>query len=364
VTLTTNPYNRQLDLAPGIGQRSATFKFELFDGPTGRELGEVHPSREQPPTLSHDVSRTIKRTLAPLVLPPREAAAINPVRDRVRVSMLLNGVTWPLGRYMFTDTVSLTSTGGDWSTSTLVDEMFLVDQKIEVAFVPQVQISSSSAIENVEISLERLLEDLPITLEAEQTPFSSATSWPSGTNRGQIIDELALTGDYFAPWFNNAGVLRFIRAFDPANQVPSFDWDANHVVLRDSIARTSDLLVAANRIVVVSNATSSVSSAGSPIVGTYNIPTSAPHSIFNRGFVIADVRTLAVDTSAQAAAIAANIGQRGTVFERVDLSTPPDPRHDSHDVVRWEGENWLELGWSMALLEGSEMRHTLRRVYR
>jgi hypothetical protein len=51
------------------------------------------------------------------------------------------------------------------------------------------------------------------------------------------------------------------------------------------------------------------------------------------------------------------------VFERVELSTPPDPRHDSHNVIRWQGENWLELAWSMPLVEGGEMRHVLRKAY-
>lgn len=364
MVLTTNPHNSLLDLDPWVGQRRATFRFDLVDGTSGDILGEIHPLRDNAPTITHDVARTIKRTLSPLVLSPAETAELNPVRDRVDVSMLIGGETWPLGRYMFTDVITFTSTGGDWSTSTLVDEMFLVDQKIEEGFAP-VSLGTTDAVsvENVATTLERLLERLPIVVNIEQTPYTSAAAWQIGTNRGRIVDELALTGDYFPPWFDNAGVFRCIRAFDPALQVTSFDWDENDVVIRDSIARTSDLLVAANRIIVVSNATSAGVSLNVPIVGIYDIPTSAPHSIFNRNFVIADVRNLPVDDAGQATAIAANIGQRETVVERVELSTPPNPRHDAHDVVRWDGDNWLELSWSLPLIEGGEMRHVLRRTY-
>ena len=44
-------------------------------------------------------------------------------------------------------------------------------------------------------------------------------------------------------------------------------------------------------------------------------------------------------------------------------STIPDPRHDGYDVIRWQGFNWLELGWSLPMIEGSSMSHTLRKSY-
>ena len=45
------------------------------------------------------------------------------------------------------------------------------------------------------------------------------------------------------------------------------------------------------------------------------------------------------------------------------LSTAPDPRHDGYDVIRWDGANWMELAWSMEMVDGGEMTHLLRKSY-
>jgi hypothetical protein len=126
---------------------------------------------------------------------------------------------------------------------------------------------------------------------------------------------------------------------------------------------TNDLLDAPNRFIVISNGAVSASAAAIPIVGRYDIPSSAPHSIANRGFVIPSVEERQLDTQAQADAAARNLGQRQTIFERTTLSTAPDPRHDGYDVIRWQGENWLELGWSLPMAEGAAMTHTMRKSY-
>lgn len=366
MTLITTPHDPQLDGALWVGQRSATFRFDRIDGVTGQNLGELHPVRDQPPTLSHDTSRTIKRTLSPLVLDEVDTALVDPVNNRIAVTMFIGDFEWPLGRYVFINQTKIRTTRGQRSSSSLVDEMFIVDQKIETAFSCNVLTGDGNTIFNgeiVNVAVERLLFGLPVTVTLEPSAFGSIGSWPQGTNRGRILDDLALDGDYFSPWFDNTGVMRMIRSFDPATRVPAFDWDTNRVVIRDSIAEVSDLVSAPNKVIVVSNTPGVVGAGTSPVFGVYNVPSSAPHSELNRGFTITDVRELQVASIAQAAAVAANIGQRETVFEYVDLTTPPDPRHDSYDVVRWQGSNWLELAWSLQLREGGDMRHSMRKAY-
>lgn len=367
MVLVTKPEDSFLDLRAWRGQRSATFKFTLVNGVTKAEIAELHPSRGQVPTLAHDTTRTIKRTLGPLVLDEDETALVDPINNRVEVSMLIDNQTWPLGRYVFIDCTRIRTTRGLWSTSSMVDEMFIVDQKIENAFSCRTRIISGTVTsgELVEGALERLLAGLPITYLIEPTEYGSVGAWPQGTNRGRIVDDLALDGDYFSPWFGNDGEMHFIRSFDPADVVPQFDWDEYDVVVRDSISETDDLVDAPNRILVVSNTPTSLNAASTQgVTGTYDIPSSAPHSLLNRGFLITDVQELQIATIQQAVAVARNLGQRGTVFERVELATAPDPRHDAYDVIRWNGANWLELSWALPLTEGADMRHTMRKVYR
>src|SRR4030095_15156076 len=119
--------------------------------------------------------------------------------------------------------------------------------------------------------------------------------------------------------------MRFIRAFDPADEIADFDWDARQVVVRGNILETDDLLTAPNRFIVISNASDDSSAA---VFGSFDVPDSAPHYLPNRGFVIAQVEDLQITDKAQAAAVARNLAIRQTVFERVSVTTAPDPRHD------------------------------------
>jgi hypothetical protein len=349
-----------LDLQPWIGQRSVEFRFQLVNGTTGFHKGDIHPLRTSPPTLTHDTSRTIKRQLSPVVLYRDDAELINAISDRLLVYAIVGGVEYPLGRYTFTDDTTIRTTEGDVVSLTLLDEMFIVDQEIDVGFSAQGATYADIETENVNSMIKRLLRDLPITSEVDPTAFFSIGSWAQSTSRAKILDDLTLDGNYFPAWCNNEGILRVITAFDPAAEVATFDWDSHHVVDRDSITVTDDLLSAPNRFIVVSN--HSISSTV-PVVGTFDVPISAPHSIANRGFIIPKTFSLPVDTITQAQTIARNLATRQTVFERVTLTTPIDPRHDSFDIVRWEDENWLELSWSMPLTADGEMSHTLRKVY-
>jgi|RhiMetdeSRZDD1v2_1073273.scaffolds.fasta_scaffold00494_48 hypothetical protein len=353
MTLTTLPFDDLLDVAPHVGQRVATFAWQLVDGVTDQVLGDLRPILDAPPVISHDTSQAIKRTIQSIRFGVEDTAAINALTDRIRPYMVIGGVSWPLGRFMFTDDSEFVSTGGDTSNDVLVDEMFIVDQQIDRGF---------ATLDTATGTVVDLISGLPLVtpFNIAASPYAAQGGWSAGTRRAQILDELAVQGDYFTAWMNNLGQFSMIRTFDPAVVVPQFDWDVGGKVLRDFPIRTSDVLSAPNRFVVISN---SESAGDIPIVGTYDVPPSAPHSIANRGFVIPDVRDVQLADPTQANAAARNIGMRQTIFERFDITTAPDPRHDSYDTVHWLGVNWLELFWSITCVEGAPMRHIIRRSY-
>jgi hypothetical protein len=363
---TTTTVVPELDLTEGIGQRSSTFRFDLVNGVTGQLVRTLKPISGVAPTLSHDTTRTIKRQLSNLNLGVDDTAAVNPLTDRLALYMIVDGVEYPLGRYVFTDFSRFKRLNGDLSNAVLMDEMWIVDQQIEMAFTAKLRFISSTLTalaEDVVPALTRLLVNLPITFTIEDSPFITSGSWSIGTNRGSIVESIALDGDYFSPWFDNNHVMRFIRSFDPATVPPTFNFDEGQSVMADNIVGSDDILNAPNRYIVVSNATGDTTASQIPIVGIYDVPSSAPYSNTNRGFVIPVIISLPVQNNAQASALAANLGQRNTIFERMSINTAIDPRHDSYDVIRWQGENWLELGWTFTCVEGSLMRHTLRKTY-
>ena len=354
--LTLEPPDPLLDLYTYVGQRSCTFKFELVDGTSGAVIQQLYPYRDSVPTLSHDTGRTIMRQVSNVFFDRIDSAALNTIRNRVKISMIFpDRDPYPLGTYLFADQARLESTAGTEANVGLLDQMFIVDQQIEKSIGFQNQ--------NVIFAIDRVMRGLPVKYTQEGTGLLTIGSWTAGTNRGQVINDLALDGDYFAPWFDNTDVMRFIRAFDPATAIPSFNLDVGNRVSRADVVRTDDLLSAPNRFVVISNGAESDSTSESPIVGTYDIPSSAPHSITNRGFVIPHIEDRQIGSAPQAAVVAKNIAQRMTIFERVELETPPDPRHDSYQVFRWQDENWLEISWEMELIEGGKMRHIGRKAY-
>jgi len=350
-----------LDLDLWIGQRSTTYRFDVVEGPSGAYRGELHPSRGSTPSISHDTTSTITRKLQGLTLLPAEVDLFRPVIDRIEVTMLIAGVgEYPLGRYVAADDVqTIQSDGISGKTASAVrplsmyDEMFLVDQKLPDAF-------SSGGILISEV-IKDLLEGLPIT-EPRIGPCSqtSDSGWSAGTSRASALKDLATAGGYLNPWFDHTSTLRCIPAFDPARVVPVLDFDAVPRVIRGSITLTDEAVSAPNRFVVVSNDTGIDNF---PVVGTWDVPATAPNSILNRGFIIPDVRDAQVLTVEQAQVYARTIGLQETILEKLECDTPPDPRHDGYDVVRFLNENWLEIGWSLTLSGAGTMRHVLSRTY-
>lgn len=354
-----------LDLDAWIGQRSGTFRFDLVDIITGYRT-PIHPIDNTTATLTHDTSRTITRTISGLFFDAATTALLNVITSRIELFMTIGGQDFPLGRYMFSDQNRIRYTAGVLSNGSFYDEMFVVDQQIDHAFAGGIDFFTSGNPPGSPIvdALTELFDGLPIVYTAEPTPYTSIGVWPAGTHRGQIVEQYALDGDYFPAWFDNLGIMRFIRSFDPALAIPTFNFDTGNKVLETPPpVETDDLINAPNRFVVIGNGAMDVNGANTAIVGIYDIPASAPHSIPNRGFVIPKIENRQVQGAAQAQAVATNLGLQQTVFERVELSTAPDPRHDSYDVIRWAGENWLELAWSLPLEEGAPMRHVMRKTY-
>lgn len=349
--------DRVLDLGPSIGQRTESFEFQLIDGGTGRPLGEIHPINAAP-ALDHAGGAVVTRTLA-LDFDTTEAAEINPVSDRVEVFMHLGGRRWPLGQFLFTDPIRQ-----DWAgysadglrsalSGPLADRMTIVDTELEHAFG-----ADAEAADDV---IRRLLADLDLETSIAGSASPMTNTWTAGTTRLNVLGTVASFGGYLAPWVDHGGVLQAIRLFEPALAVPDFDWDANDVVIRETVTRADSLSDTPNRIVVVANG-GQVQDA--PVVAYCDVPSTAPHSIPNLGFVRPRVFEAQVSSLAQANQLAENLCLTQTAAETLQLSTVLDPRHEAHQVVKFEGQLWLELAWSMELAAGGLMHHTLQRTYR
>lgn len=348
VTFAPNP---KLDLSRYVGKRTEKFIFQWIDGITGQIFGYLHPKADSV-TLSHNTESSIKRQLD-LELDFNETSQVNIIRDRILPFIVIDGISYPLGRYMFTDDTQNVKSEGNFGSYTLLDESFAIDTELDAGWSPQGR--------SIPISIRQLLSPIPfIRTRIEPSPFDAIGSFAIATSRLSVLETYEELGDYFPFWMDHEGVLRMIRTKDPAVEVPDFSYDDNPSIV-PGIAKTTDLFTRPNRFVVIGDTNNSSSQ---PIVGRADIPSSAPHSIQNRGFVVPKIDRKSVSSVGQATAIARNLALRDTVIENLEFDTPLDPRHDSYNVLHLLGENWLEYAWSMDLRAGGRMSHSARRFYR
>lgn len=363
--LANSPASQLLDISDWLGQRAATFRYDVVDARSGIRLGTVAPLRSTIPVLTHNTQNTICRTLTGFNLGTADTASLNPVTDRIVPYMVISTpqgeLTFPLGRYMYDSSTLAVSTGGDNSANSLFDETFIIDQPLDTGFTAVSDVDAIRSVPRaIELFLAPFVEAGLIRYQIQDSAAAASGSWAAGTSGGSVLTALAKQGAYFQPWFNNEGILTFELAFNPADVPPDFDYDQTKSVVRNTISTTSDLLHAYNRFTVINNSGNTSSAA----YGSYDVPSSAPFSFANRGFRITKViDDQGAFDSLQAQAMAKAYAEQEIVNERTTLSTAPDPRHDSYDVIRWQGGQWLEIAWSMQLQEGGPTVRQLRKAY-
>jgi hypothetical protein len=344
----------------GIDQRIDSFRFEVLDknltiiGEVGVENSGV--------TIENNINREIKRQINNLRIPPADGNEINILTDRIRPYMVMqDNSQWPLGVFVFSDssTIPMTGTVG-FSETTLLDQAIELNQPLNrsYAFRPGT---------NIGTAMERILEASTIS-QFEVEPGGAVirgtewVAWPAGTTRLEILNDLAETCGCYSLFFDNTGVARVIEVPDLAStdatlRYGSTEEDEKRVV-EGSIVITDDLISAPNRYIVINSALTEKA-----VVGFWDIPATSPNSIANIGRVVAHVTDKqGVDTDAEATKAAKAVGQADfNTFSWATFDAAPDPRHDTFDIVSWEGVNYREQSWTLTL--GGTMRHELRRIF-
>lgn len=348
-----------LDLAPQIGQRQSTVRWDVLDVTlTSVDQGAITPRADSTPTVAVNGNAAIKRTLSTFRLTPADQASLNPFADRLRPTWVLeNGAEFPLGVFLLGSLDRLRFEYGLEAEVACVDQTLIVDTPITQSVALAAGDSLRSAIETQLAAAGVPLFDVDATIT---TSISAPIAWPVGTSRLRIVNDLAAMAGAFALYFDNAGVGRIRRARAIADETATLIYREGGRIITGSMVETDDLLDAPNRYLVIDSG-----AAEFPIVGLYDIPADAPHSQANRGFVVArviDAQGLGSADQALAQAKAAYEADHGG-FQWAQFSSPPDPRHDTFDAVDYLGVVYREQSWSLPLAEGAEMTHDLRRTY-
>lgn len=340
----------------GIRRRMDLYVFDLLDA-SNNIIGAIHPSRLHPPKITNDPTRRVFRSMSNFVVDARQQIAIATVSARVRPRLVLqNGASYNLGVFLFGDATRPRRSWGLELGATLVDSLYILDQPVgRIVGYPTGTNMVSAALQ-----LAQEVISTPVSVSGAGSLLASPKSYQASDTRQKIINDLLTGAGYLPAYFNNDGtmVIRPVSTFPQAEA--DFDYDVGGRVLKDSIVESDDLLSAPNRYVVVDGAATAA-----PIVGSYDVPASAPNSIASRGFPVTKVITLqglgsisAANTAAQAQA-----NSDTDTFRQVTFDTTHEPRQDTFDVVNFLGDQYRDLGWEIELRAGGKMGHTLRRVY-
>jgi hypothetical protein len=354
-----------LDLR-GVGQRIDGFEFLLLDT-TGSVAGELHPSRDNVPTVSNDSARSVRRQLSNMRLLPDEVADVDPLGSSILARMFLeNGERFNLGVFLLGDRSNVRHSWGTERSVTWSDKSTLLNQPTtkSVGWGKGADI----ALAMVGIAIEVLdLSDFGDGPPSDAV-FGAPVAYPPGTNRLKIMEDFSRLLGWLPPFFDRDGLLRFV-------EIPDLNMDAPTVpgygpgtrIHAESIVPSDTLLDAPNQFVVVE------SSGRSNIRGVYNVSDAAPHSAANRNGriipMVKQVQGLSSTTQANKAARALAVTERRGIFRTTAFDGTADPRHDTNDLVPFRETldesyiTWLELDWTLPCIAGASHQHHLRRVY-
>jgi len=354
-----------------VGRRVEAIRFDVLDRDRN-PLGTLAVDRDTSPRITNDVSRSLRRQVEGLHVLPRPVGDQDPTRFyadeldtltmRVKPWWIVSGLTtpFPLGVFVLADDNAEVYSWGEPRSMSGVDYCHTLAQPLSqnVGYPAGWLITDALRTEADRWGIggsERVID-------SSATRISEPVAWAAGRDTGlKVMESLCALAGFFPPYFDNNGLLRCVHATDLATAQPAYTYGYGvGAVLAGSILRSSDILDAPNRYVAIDT-----SAQKGPVVGIYDVPASAPHSYAHRGFFVVrtvELQGLESQEAATAAAAAAAASDSAT-YSWLAFDTPPDPRHDTFDVLSFDGVNYRQQGWSLECKAGGTHSHDCRGTY-
>lgn len=341
-------------LMGAVPVRYDRFTFTLLDK-NGRDAGAIPLAEDAAPTLQIDVDRTTVRSVSGLTIYRTTLMAIDVETERLAIGMTLqNGEAIPLGVYMFGEDHQGLASYGSAETPDVFDETFLLDQPLDVTVAAPV---GASVYDLIAVLLEPFPEfntaDGTLIVEPPDVAVASPQTFLVGSSRYAALKICADLLGAFPPTWDNRHRLLFKSSGTSGDTHVDFTYDAGSIILDESPKFSSSTYKVPNRFIVVG------SDPGTPVVGVYDLPDSAPHSFAQRGRRVSTSRTVQGITSQEAAEQTAYLDalQDPTPYGHIALSTTANPFHDVYNVMQVLGVRYLERSWRLQLVNGGEHEH-------
>lgn len=335
-----------------IPVRADRFEFDLLDA-THNKIGTLDVEEGSNPSVAVNTAQNATRALTNLAVSGADLSQIDVLRDRVQPVMILqNGNRYELGVLMFGQDNNTEHSWGATKTPELVDETFVVDRALDATATAS---TGDSIIGLISALLAPISLPGGIIIEAADQAASSPLLYRVGTGRYTALTALASLLGCYPPHFDNHGALRFKPAPAPTSANVDHVYDLGGRIHADTIVTSSTAYRAPNRYQVIGD------NPTTPVVGTYDLPPSAPHSAAQRdGLIVTTSRNmqgLADQTIADLAAYVDALTDR-TPYATVAFTSTADPRHDTYDTISILGVRYLETGWTLQCTPGGPMTHT------
>lgn len=357
MTVPTAPLraNALLDLDAGVGQVKSSVRYELLDR-TGSLIGQVHPDvGKGAPTIQNNGYSRWPRTLRNLTIPGYEAQDVDTYTMRVRpVWMLEDGTEYPLGVFVWERPERIYRTWDSPMTSTLVDLSYALDQSRPSSFGGSNRALVTDLI--TDLWVDSGLTDFQV--QASDVRVGDPIGYPPASSRRDSMAKLHALCGYPPPWFTNDGV-------GQSGPLPPLRDGQNvcRYVIEGTASRCYEGTITVAPDQDNAGAVQVIGSGASKgdIWGIAYVDPTLPWSRERRGFLTTKtVRMQGLESTEQAEAIAASMLDMQTQGA-VEFDSPPDPRHDTHNIVEFGtvGDLYREVMWSLTLSPGGPMHHRL-----
>lgn len=341
--------NDILDLREGIGQVACSFRWDVEDL-GGNVQGEVHPHARSA-VISNDTRSKVYRTLRGVRLRESEARDLDLFRTVVHPWMVLeDGTRWSLGRFRFTGGTARYGSLETSSDVTLGDARFVLGQTLPRSF----GVSDGGSVYGAMLEVAGLY-GFPTggITPTDAVVGGGPATWPPDGNGLQVLESMSQRARYLPPYLDNDGTLT-MRPVDQVRLGVGHVYDGRVVV--KTLTTSEGLLEAPNAFKVISSGPTK----GETYAVAYVDPT-APHSRERRGFTVMKVirRQGLPDQPACAAVAQSHAAASAEQYATAQLTSAPDPRHDTFDIVQVGADAYREVASTMEMRPGGAHTHTL-----
>lgn len=308
--------------------------------------------------FTHDQNRSVRRAISGFRLLPSEAAKVDLARDAVYAFLEVNGESYPMGVFYFTESSRVKDAIiDDEGNSADIIEVSLADSFIRLMRsdeVPRTALAGADPSQEMIVYLNET--GTPHSVTGAAADIYDDVTWSPFTTYEEIVSQLAELAGHRRPWADNYGVIRSVSSNVVDSEILSFGAGMDIQPIAGTIVVVENYLSAPNRVVVYDD------QAAYPIVGAWDAPSSAPNSLLNRGWVLtAGVPQQGLSGPVHAQQVARTIGEQLSA-RSFSCQIMPTNRLDGPQVVRYLDALWLTESWSVSSAPGSVMSVNFREL--